>query len=63
MKEKFKNYGFWVSLVSAVIIVLQACGIKIDAPYVNEIVTGILGVLVTLGIISNPNSGNGFLDK
>lgn len=63
MKDKFKNYGFWVSLVSAVIMMLQACGLKIDVPYVNEIITAILGLLVTLGIISNPSSGSGFIDK
>lgn len=63
MKEKFKNYGLWVSLISAVLMILQAIGLKIDLPYVNEIITSILGVLVTLGIISNPSDGAGYFDS
>lgn len=63
MKNKFKNYGLWVSLISAVLMLLQAFGLKFDGPYVNEIVTGILGVLVACGIISNPSDGSGYTDK
>ena len=63
MLNKFKNYGFWISLASAVILLLQACGLKIDVPIVNEIVTAFLGLLVVLGIISNPNSGSGYKDE
>ena len=44
-------------------MLLQAMGLKFDLPYVNEIITSILGVLVTLGIISNPSDGNGYTDK
>ncbi len=63
MKGKFKNYGLWISIVSAVLMLLQAMGLKFDLPYVNEIITSILGVLVTLGIISNPSDGSGYTDK
>lgn len=62
MKEKFRNYGLWISIISAVLMILQAMGLKFDVPYVNEIITSVLGVLVTLGIISNPSSGSGFSD-
>lgn len=63
MKGKFKNYGLWISIVSAILMLLQAMGLKFDLPYVNEIITSILGVLVTLGIISNPSDGSGYADK
>lgn len=62
MKDRLKNYGFWLSLASGIIILLQAFGLKVDVPYVNEIITGILGVLVILGIINNPKDGAGFTD-
>ena len=63
MKGKFRNYGLWISIISAVLMLLQAMGLKFDMPYVNEIITYILGVLVTLGIISNQSDGNGYTDK
>ena len=57
-----KNKGFWVSLISAIVMILQAFGLKIDAPFANEIAASILGALVILGIISDPSSGSGYLD-
>ena len=63
MKDKLKNYGLWVSIASTVIMILQACGLKFDVPVVNEIITAVLGIFVTLGIVSNPSSGSGYIDK
>lgn len=63
LKEKLKNKGFWVSLISAIVMILQAFGLKIDAPFANEITASILGALVILGIISDPSSGSGYLDS
>ena len=63
MKGKFKNYGLWISIASAILMLMQAMGLKFDLPYVNEIITSVLGVLVTLGIISNPSDGSGYADK
>lgn len=62
-KKKIKNYGFWVSLGGAVFLLLQSLGIKVNVPYLNEILCSVLGIMVALGIISNPESGNGYLDK
>lgn len=62
MKDKLKNYGFWLSLAGAIVIFLQAVGIRINVPYVNEIITAFMGILVVLGIISNPSSGKGYKD-
>ena len=63
MKSKIRNNGLWISIISAVLMLLQAMGLKFDVPYVNEIITSVLGVLVTLGIISNPSDGSGYSDK
>lgn len=63
MKEKLRNKGFWISLVSAVIVFVQSIGIKVDVPAVNEIISALLTVLVVLGIISNPSSGSGYADS
>lgn len=62
LKEKCKNKGFWISLVAAVVMVLQVCGLKIDAPVVNEIVSAVMGVLVVLGIVSDADRGRGYFD-
>lgn len=44
-------------------MILQSMGLKFDLPYINEVITSILGVLVALGIISNPSDGTGYSDK
>ena len=67
LKDKIKNYGFWMSLTAAVILMLQAIGkafgFTIDNEAITSIVTSICGVLIVLGIISDPTSGTGFIDN
>ena len=53
-KNRLTNYNFWVSIVSAIILVLQALKDKLDFVYVNEVFTAVLGLLVVLGIINDP---------
>ncbi len=53
-KSRLTNYNFWVSMVSAVLLVLQAFDLKFDIAHLNEIVTAILGLLVVIGIINDP---------
>ena len=53
-KNRLTNYNFWVSIVSAVLLILQALKIKVDFIYVNEVSTAILGLLVVIGIINDP---------
>ena len=53
-KNRLTNYNFWVSMVSAVLLILQALKIKLDFIYVNEVSTAVLGLLVVLGIINDP---------
>ena len=51
MKEKLRSYEFWVSVISAVLIVIQAMSLKIDIPHVTEITTAFLGALSVAGIL------------
>jgi uncharacterized membrane protein len=61
---KWKNYGLWISIASLILLLLQSLplGINIDVGNYNTLVNLILSVLVAAGVISNPTSGNGFLD-
>jgi uncharacterized membrane protein len=56
----YRSYGFWMSLSAAVLLVIQTIlsrlGIEIDAPFVQEVISGILAVLVILGIIIKPKT-------
>ena len=57
---KVKTTGFWISLASAIVLVVQALanafGFKCDAKYVNEIVTSVCGVLVVVGVLIPTNN-------
>ncbi|CAM3301666.1 MULTISPECIES: phage holin [Paenibacillus] len=68
--NKWRNYGMWVSIVAAVLLVLSAAGKLFGFEITEELnanITGfamaILGLLVILGIISNPKEGTGYTDK
>ena len=53
-KNRLTNYNFWISIFSAVLLILQAFKIEFVVAYVNEIFTAVLGLLVVIGIISDP---------
>lgn len=53
-KNRLTNYNFWISIVSAVLLIFQAFHLEFDIAYINEIVTAVLGLLVVIGIISDP---------
>ncbi len=57
-KNRLTNYNFWVSIVSAVILILRALRIDFDFIYINEVVTAILGLLVVIGIINDPTKSS-----
>ncbi|MEC0242755.1 phage holin [Paenibacillus dokdonensis] len=70
MNTKWRNYGLWVSLTAAVLLAVQAVGglfgLQVTPEQYDGIVAAInsiLGVLVVLGIVSNPDAGKGFLDQ
>lgn len=56
IKDKLKSYEFWVSVASAVMMLLQTISIKIDVPYINEVTMAFLSLLTVSGILKK--SGN-----
>lgn len=63
MMERFKNYGLWLSVASLLLMVLQDTGVNITTEKFNAYVQAILGILVLLGIVSNPKEGKWYQDK
>lgn len=68
--NKWKNYGMWVSLISAILLAVQAVGAIFGFELTTEQYDGVLaafnsvlGVLVVLGIVSNPEDGKGYIDE
>lgn len=59
MKEKLKSYEFWVSVVSAVMVVLQSISLKFDLPYIQEVVMAFLGALAVAGIVKKKDPPDG----
>lgn len=61
-KQRWRNYALWISIVSQVILLLQLLGhltglFEITDVMKQDILTVVnvgLGLLATLGIISNP---------
>lgn len=60
LKDKIKSYSFWVSLASAVILILKVLGSRfgftIDESMVSDLFTSLCSILVLLGIIIVPNT-------
>lgn len=56
--KRFKNYGLWVSIASLVLLILQTANVGIDVGKFHTAVDLILGVLVALGVISDPTTAN-----
>ena len=58
LKNKLKSYSFWVSLASAILLLIQTIGrplgLVIDESTYTSIVNSVLGIFVVLGIISHP---------
>jgi|LGOV01.1.fsa_nt_gb uncharacterized membrane protein len=67
LKDKIKNYGFWMSLTASVILMLQVLGkafdFMVNDELITSIVTSVCGIFIVLGLISNPASGTGYVDK
>ena len=60
LKDRIKTYSFWVSLTSAIILIVkliaQKYGFAIDELFISDLVTTICGLLVILGIIVIPKA-------
>ena len=57
-KEKLKSYNFWISLVSAIILILNILGDKfnfsVDPNLIIDLSTALCSIFVILGIVSIP---------
>ncbi len=51
MLQKIKTKKFWISLSGIIIMLLQLFGVKVDVPYVNEVVNSICAVLILIGLL------------
>ena len=60
LKDRIKTYNFWVSLASALFLIINVIGRKfnfyVDEGIFNDIFTAICGILVLLGIIVPPKT-------
>lgn len=61
--KRWQNYGLWVSIASLLFMIVQDAGFYITPEKWNTYVDLILGILVMLGIISNPKDGKWFNDN
>ncbi len=54
-KNRWKNYGLWVSIAAFIPLLLSGFGIDLIPNY-EDVVNSLLGILVLAGIISNPTT-------
>jgi len=57
--KKLQSPRFWAAVAGAVFIMLQAFGIRIPAPVINELLGCISAVLIFFGVIEKPKDGGG----
>jgi uncharacterized membrane protein len=63
MQNRLKNYGLWTSIAALIFMILQNSGVGILPEQWDVYVNSILGILILLGIINNPDTDNsGFED-
>lgn len=60
LKDKIKSYSFWVSLASAIVLILKVLGSRfgftIDESMLSDLFTALCSILVLLGIIVIPTN-------
>lgn len=61
--KRFRNKGLWLSILAFVPIISQQLGLSIIPHNYADVVNGVLGALVVLGILNNPESGNWYLNN
>jgi uncharacterized membrane protein len=57
---RWRNYGLWASIASLLYMFFRDMGFQIDLTQWETYVNAILGLLVALGIISNPEKSKGY---
>lgn len=64
--ERFKNYGLWISIISLILLLMGNYGlfklIGMEEPVFKNALDLVLSILITLGIVSNPQDGKGYLN-
>lgn len=59
MKNKFKDYKFWVGLIASVVVLIATLGtifnFSVDIVAISTISATVLGILIALGVISKTN--------
>ena len=62
--QRFKNYGFWVSLLALIGMLLQDFGgVNITPTQFDLYSEAILTILVFLGIANDPTTGKWYKDN
>ncbi|MGN0789198.1 MAG: hypothetical protein ACI4MY_04605 [Christensenellales bacterium] len=56
MKEKLKSYNFWLSVISAILVALSTINGELNIPYIDKVLTAVLGVFAVSGIVSKPKN-------
>lgn len=56
MIERLKSKSFWISLISAVFLILGAFGVEIGDETASTVINGVCSVLVMLGIAAPSSS-------
>ena len=56
MKEKLKSYNFWLSVISAILVALSSINGELNIPYIDKVLTAVLGVFAVSGIVSKPKN-------
>lgn len=51
LQARLRNKTFWVSMISAVILLIQQLGLNIIPPNYADVVNTVLSILVMLGIV------------
>lgn len=59
--SRWKNYGLYISIASLIGLILKQIYPNFIPEQFNTVVTTILSILVTLGVISDPTTGRGYL--
>ncbi len=54
MASKLRSKKFWISFAGIVIMLLQLFGVKVNAPYVNELLDSVCAVCILVGLLDAP---------
>lgn len=63
MIERIKSTTFWVSLISAVFLILGAFGVEIGDQTASAVINGVCSALVMFGIAKPPASAKPAQDQ